>query len=112
MKPRDETCDVLVVGAGQAGLALGQQLAGQRSGEGPGVLLVDAAQRIGTTWRRRWDSLRLFTPAGYSALAGLPWQRTAGSALLGWVGHDTRLLAEHVMRQHRRSARGNHDGFA
>ena len=60
--------DVLVVGAGQAGLALGHELGrtGQR------FLLVDRHDRIGDSWRRRFDSLTLFTPRTYSALPGLP----------------------------------------
>lgn len=60
--------DVLVIGAGQAGLAMGYHLA--RAGRD--FLIVDAADEVGQSWRRRWDSLRLFTPARYSALPGLP----------------------------------------
>src|SRR5690606_25684179 len=60
--------DVLVVGAGQAGLAMGHALAGT----GRDFLIVDATSEIGQSWRRRWDSLRLFTPARFSALPGLP----------------------------------------
>src|SRR5688500_154694 len=62
------TLDVLVIGAGQAGLALGQRLTqtGQR------FLLVDRHDRVGESWRRRFVSLTLFTPRAYSALPGLP----------------------------------------
>lgn len=60
--------DVLVIGAGQAGLALGYQLK-QR---GQSFLIVDRHERIGESWRQRFDSLRLFTPRSYSALPGLP----------------------------------------
>jgi putative flavoprotein involved in K+ transport len=67
--------DVLVVGAGQAGLALGRQLQ-QR---GARFLLVDAGARVGDVWRSRWDSLRLFTPAEHDGLPGLPFPRPAGS---------------------------------
>lgn len=35
-------------------------------------LIVDAAREVGQSWRRRWDSLRLFTPARFSALPGRP----------------------------------------
>jgi putative flavoprotein involved in K+ transport len=35
-------------------------------------VILDANQRIGDSWRRRWDSLRLFTPARYSGLPGMP----------------------------------------
>jgi putative flavoprotein involved in K+ transport len=63
-----ERYDTLVIGGGQAGLAVGQQLAGRDHD----VLILDAAPRVGDTWRRRWDSLRLFTPAAYSGLPGMP----------------------------------------
>ena len=59
--------DVIVIGAGQAGLAAGYYL--QRAGMR--FVLLDGASEIGESWRRRWDSLRLFTPARYNALPGL-----------------------------------------
>ena len=71
MTPRtraSQRLDVLVVGGGQAGLAMGRQL--QRDGRR--FLILDGAARVGDSWRKRWDSLRLFTPARYSALPDLP----------------------------------------
>ena len=65
--------DVLVIGAGQAGLALGHHLARR----GVDVLLVDAGPEIGHSWRSRWDSLRLFSPAQYDSLPGLPFPAAA-----------------------------------
>jgi putative flavoprotein involved in K+ transport len=65
---RHQSYDVIVIGAGQAGLAMGYQLA-QR---GLSFLIVDAHERVGDAWRTRWDSLRLFTPARYDGLAGMP----------------------------------------
>lgn len=62
------TLDVLVIGAGQAGLALGREL----KQAGVTFLIVDRHDRIGDSWRRRFDSLTLFTPRAYSALPGLP----------------------------------------
>jgi putative flavoprotein involved in K+ transport len=59
--------DTLVIGGGQAGLAVGYHLRRQRVP----FLVVDQNQRIGDAWRNRWDSLRLFTPAKYSELPGL-----------------------------------------
>jgi putative flavoprotein involved in K+ transport len=63
---RSDALDVLVIGAGQAGLAIAYHLrqAGLR------FLVVDAAAEIGAAWRNRWDSLTLFTPAQYDALPG------------------------------------------
>ena len=68
MNPSPSTLDVLVIGAGQAGLAMGHQL----KQSGLRVLLVDGHERIGDSWRKRFDSLELFTPRNYSALPGLP----------------------------------------
>jgi putative flavoprotein involved in K+ transport len=61
-----ERIETLVIGGGQAGLAVGYHLA--RSGRP--FLIVDANERIGDAWRTRWDSLRLFTPAKYDGLPG------------------------------------------
>lgn len=58
--------DVLVVGAGQAGLSMAWYLAHR----GVRYLLVDAAPEVGHSWRTRWDSLRLFSPARYDGLPG------------------------------------------
>ena len=62
-----ERFDVVVIGAGQAGLAMGYFLAQQ----GSRFTILEAADSIGSAWRTRWDSLVLFTPRRYSALAGL-----------------------------------------
>ena len=58
--------DVLVVGGGQAGLAVGYYL--RRSGLSFAIL--DAAEGPGGAWRRGWDSLRAFSPARWSSLPG------------------------------------------
>ena len=58
----------IVIGGGQAGLSVGYYLA-QR---GVTFLILDANRRIGDSWRQRWDSLRLFTPARYAGLPGFP----------------------------------------
>jgi putative flavoprotein involved in K+ transport len=63
-----ERADVLVVGGGQAGLAASYYL----SQAGVGHVILDAERRVGDAWRRRWDSLELFSAACYSALPGLP----------------------------------------
>jgi len=59
--------DVVVLGAGQAGLAAGYHL----SRAGLPFVILEEAPRIGDGWRARWDSLRLFTPARHDALPGL-----------------------------------------
>lgn len=60
--------DTIVIGAGQSGLATGYFL--QQAGRN--FVILDANRRIGDSWRNRWDSLRLFTPARYDGLAGMP----------------------------------------
>jgi putative flavoprotein involved in K+ transport len=57
----------VVIGAGQAGLSVGYHLARQKL---PFVIL-EKQRRVGDTWRQRWDSLRLFTPARYDGLVGM-----------------------------------------
>jgi putative flavoprotein involved in K+ transport len=61
------SCEVVVVGAGQAGLAIGHFLRRQ----GRAFVIVERAGQIAPAWRGRWDSLTLFTPRRYSALPGL-----------------------------------------
>lgn len=63
---------VIVVGAGQAGLAMGYALA--RTGLKPQVdfTILDADVSGERAWNRRWHSLRLFTPARHSSLPGIP----------------------------------------
>jgi putative flavoprotein involved in K+ transport len=63
-----ERIQTIVVGGGQAGLAAGYHLARR----GLPFVILDAHERIGDAWRTRWDSLRLFTPARYDGLPGLP----------------------------------------
>ena len=61
-----EHFETVIVGGGQAGLATGYHLAKR---DRPFVIL-DANRRIGDSWRNRWDSLRLISPARYSSLPG------------------------------------------
>jgi len=64
----NEAFDVVVIGGGQAGLATGYFLAER----GLRFVILDASERIGDAWRKRWDSLRLFSPAKLDALPGMP----------------------------------------
>jgi putative flavoprotein involved in K+ transport len=59
---------VIIVGAGQSALALGHYLHAARAD----YVILDSSDRVGSSWSRRWDSLRLFTPARYSGLPGSP----------------------------------------
>ena len=62
-----EQVETIIVGGGQAGLAVGYYLAqGNRS-----FVILDANERTGDSWRKRWESLQLFTPAYLSDLPGL-----------------------------------------
>lgn len=59
---------IIIIGAGQSGLAVGYHL----RNESARIAILDDHERIGDTWRHRWDSLRLFTPGRFSALPGSP----------------------------------------
>ncbi len=60
--------DVIVIGGGQAGLSVGYHLARR----GLRFVILDGHARIGDAWRKRWDSLRLFSPARHDGLDGMP----------------------------------------
>jgi len=63
-----EALDVVVIGGGQAGLSVGYYLAQV----GARFVILDANERIGDAWRKRWNSLRLFTSANFAGLDGMP----------------------------------------
>jgi putative flavoprotein involved in K+ transport len=66
-EPPSDRFPVVVIGAGQAGLAMGYFLAQQ----GQRFTILEAAPEAAAAWRARWDSLRLFTPVRYDSLPGL-----------------------------------------
>jgi putative flavoprotein involved in K+ transport len=70
-QPTDRTSserrEVVVVGGGQAGLAIGYFLARQ----GRDFVILEAAKEPAAAWRERWDSLKLFTAVRYNSLPGL-----------------------------------------
>ena len=63
-----EGVDVLVIGGGQAGLAMGYYLAER----GLSSVIADANPEVGHIWRSRWQSLKLFTAGRYNSLPGMP----------------------------------------
>ena len=73
--PATERFETVVIGGGQTGLTVGYHLAQL----GQPFVILDASERIGDSWRQRWDSLRLFTPACYDGLPGWPFPASAWS---------------------------------
>ena len=100
--------DVVVIGAGQTGLAAGYHL--QRLGIDH--VILEAEARVGHQWRDRYDSLRLYSPAADDALPGLPFPdiaerfptgRQMGDYLEAYVAHQRLpvLTASRVDRMER-----------
>jgi putative flavoprotein involved in K+ transport len=71
----DQRLDVVVVGGSQAGLAMAWHLTQQ----GRRFVVLEAAPELSHSWRSRWDSLKLFTPAQYDALPGMAFPAAADS---------------------------------
>jgi putative flavoprotein involved in K+ transport len=78
MHPTTDTdrVETVIIGAGQAGLSTGYHLARH----GRPFVILEADGRVGDVWRRRFDSLRLYSPARYDGLPGWgfpadPWSR-------------------------------------
>ncbi len=70
-----ESIETVIIGGGQAGLSTGYHLAKH----GLPFVILDANERVGDAWRKRWDSLRLFTPAKYDGLDGMPFPAGANT---------------------------------
>jgi putative flavoprotein involved in K+ transport len=112
---RPRSLDTIVVGAGQAGLSAGFYLQ-QRSRR---FVILDADDRVGDVWRRRWESLRLITPAGRNGLPGMPFPGDAGylptrdevAAYLEHYAREFRLPIEHGTRVHALHRNGSLDGY-
>jgi putative flavoprotein involved in K+ transport len=71
--------ETLIIGAGQTGLAAGYYLAKR----GLPSLIVDANDRVGDQWRRRYGSLRLFSPARWDGLPGMAFPAPGWSSPTG-----------------------------
>lgn len=71
----DQQLGTLVIGGSQAGLAVGYYLRQRRLS----FVILDDNDRIGDAWRKRWDSLRLFTPGRYDGLPGMPFPGSPSS---------------------------------
>jgi putative flavoprotein involved in K+ transport len=63
----DRHFETVIIGGGQAGLSVAYHLARQNRSS----VILDAHDRLGDSWRTRWDSLRVFTPAKYNGLPGM-----------------------------------------
>ena len=69
---KTEQIDTVVIGGGQAGLAAGYYLSQQKRD----FVILDANRRAGDSWRKRWESLRLFTPVSFNHLPGMPFPKS------------------------------------
>src|SRR4051794_34874871 len=72
-----EPFSMVVIGGGPAGLTAGYELAKR----GIDFIILERGPRLGEHWRPRWDSLRVFTPAPFDGLPGLPVPREEGRHL-------------------------------
>jgi putative flavoprotein involved in K+ transport len=67
--------DIVVIGAGQAGLAIGYFLKKMNRD----FMIIDMNEKTGDSWRNRWNSLLLFTPSQYDGLPGMPFPAKRGT---------------------------------
>ena len=73
--PDAQHIQVIVIGGGQAGLAAGHLM----KKRGLDLVILDAERRTGDQWRRRWDTLRLFSPAQHDSLPDSPFPSDRGT---------------------------------
>jgi len=79
-----ESVETLIIGGGQSGLAAAYHLRKR----GLECLVLDEGERIGDSWRRRWPSLRLYSPARYDGLPGMPFPAPRHSFPTGYEMAD------------------------
>ena len=75
MEPETNHLNTVIIGGGQAGLAVGYFLKSMNRE----FIILDENIRIGDSWRKRWDSLKLFTPSQHDGLPGMPFPELKGS---------------------------------
>ncbi|MCA1853540.1 MAG: NAD(P)/FAD-dependent oxidoreductase, partial [Beggiatoa sp.] len=107
-----EHVETLVIGGGQAGLAMGYQL----SRRDLTYKIIDANPRVGDAWRNRWDSFRLFTPNRLNRLPGMPFpgykwgfaSKNEWADYLESYGRNFGLQVETGIRVERLTREGDH----
>lgn len=78
MATRIEKRDTVIIGGGQAGLAMSYLLTQQDRDH----VVLEKGRRVGESWRRRWDSFTLVTPNWQLQLPGHPYQGDAPDGFL------------------------------
>ena len=79
-----ERFETVIIGGGQAGLAAGYHL----TRRGRSCVILDAEERVGDSWRKRWPSLRLYSPARVDGLPGMPFPAPRHSFPTGYEMAD------------------------
>jgi putative flavoprotein involved in K+ transport len=92
MATQTETFDTVIVGGGQAGLATGYHLRKR----GRSFVILDAGERVGDSWRTRWPSLKLYSPAAVDGLPGMKYPARKHSFPTGYEFGD--FLEEYAAR--------------
>ena len=95
-----EQYGTVIIGGGQAGLSVGYHLKKQ----GQSFVVLDASERIGDSWRKRWDSLRLYSPAFRDGLPGMPFPAARRETPANRAGASPTVSA--TSRRSARSHRG------
>lgn len=75
MEPETNHLNTVIIGGGQAGLAVGYFLKRMNRE----FVILDENMRVGDSWRKRWDFLKLFTPSQHDGLPGMPFPELKGS---------------------------------
>ncbi|MFD4674436.1 NAD(P)-binding domain-containing protein [Lentzea sp. NPDC058450] len=94
-----DVTDVVVIGAGQAGLSASYFLRRR----GVDHVVLDANESAGGAWLHRWPSLRMRTVHGIHELPGMPFEQPspeerANSAIPSYFGRYERLFELPVVR--------------